>query len=93
MYLTNDRLWDRGEIIGSFHLTSGEQSAMSLVASRGQQLLASPSAGRGKLPQLSDLLLTLALEVVRGRSAGSHLNPHKERNCSVLHLCFVYHLR
>lgn len=49
MYLTNDRLRDRGEIIGSFHLLSAEQGAMSLVASRGQQplVIASP-AGREK---------------------------------------------
>lgn len=39
MYLTNDRLQDRGEIIGSFHLLSVEQGVMSLVASRGQQPL------------------------------------------------------
>lgn len=36
MYLTNDRLRDRGDIIGSFHLLSVEQGAMSLVVSRGQ---------------------------------------------------------
>lgn len=46
MYLTNDRLRDRGEIIGSFHLLSAEHGAVSLVASRGQQPLVVPSAGR-----------------------------------------------
>lgn len=65
MYLTNDRLRDGGEIIGSFHLLSVERGAMSLVACRGQQLLAVPSpAGGGKVPQLSNLLLTPALRVV-----------------------------
>lgn len=65
MYLTNDRLRDRGEIIGSFHLRSVEQGAVSLLASRGQQLLVILSpAGRRKVPQLSNLLLTPALKVV-----------------------------
>lgn len=57
MYLTNDGLRDGGEIIGSFHLLSVEQGAVSLVAPRGQQLLVVPSpAGRGEGPQLSALL-------------------------------------
>lgn len=43
-----------------------EQSAVSLVASRGQQLLAVfPPAGEGKVPQLSSLLLTGAEQVFR----------------------------
>ena len=57
MYLTNDGLREGGEIIGSFHLLSVEQGAVSLVAPRGQQLLVVPSpAGRGEGPQLSALL-------------------------------------
>lgn len=78
MYLANDRLRDGGEIIGSFQLPSVERGAASLVASGGQQLPASPSpAGRGKVPQLSNLPLTPALTVVLRRSSGSHLNPRK----------------
>lgn len=43
-----------------------EQSAVSLVASRGQQLFAVlPPAGGGKVPQLSSLLLTRAEQVFR----------------------------
>lgn len=63
MYLTNDRLQDGGEIIRSFHLLSVERGAMPLVASRGQQWLVIPSpAGRRKVPQLSNMPLTLALK-------------------------------
>lgn len=59
MYLTNDRLRDRGEIMGSFHLPCVQHGAVSLGAPRGQQLLVVPApAGRGKLPQWSNLLST-----------------------------------
>lgn len=90
MYLTNDRLRDRGKIIGSFHLQSVEQGAVSLVASRGQQPLVIRSpAGRGKAPRLSNLLLTRALEVVRCSLRGVTWTHTEATAPGIFHLCFL----
>jgi hypothetical protein len=54
------------------------EGAMSLVASRGQQLpVILSSVGRAKVGQVRNLLLTLAFKVVPCRSSGSHRNPPK----------------
>lgn len=91
MYLTNDRLGDRGDN-RIFSSGVSVQAATSQVASRGQQLpVISSPAGRVKVGPGSSLLsLTAALRAVPCRSSGVTRIHLSKGNSVSRFLCFPF---